>query len=270
MVSKNHFVYKNMSEVHKIAMPLTEDTGINFMNYVQHRNDGGFFSLCNDIPDWTSHVYEKHLNKGFVNTRNKSGINYWRSNQELSDINTDARDNFDIDARIDFVWQDIQNNCHHLYSFYTTKKNSDKAYSFYNMHRAKLLKFIAYFNKNAKHLIQESSNPENRIYIADYVKTETVDFKRNYMSELKSENASSDLTDREFEVTILFANGFTVKQIADMFCRSPKTIEGHILKIYEKTGCRDKKSLHIYVANSGWDGLERFFFSYIPDKCTVH
>lgn len=65
---------------------------------------------------------------------------------------------------------------------------------------------------------------------------------------------------------LIYSAGFTAKQIAEMLHRSLYTIENHIAKIHKKKNCKDKSSLRKYVIDHGWDGLEKFFFSYLPDK----
>jgi DNA-binding NarL/FixJ family response regulator len=44
-------------------------------------------------------------------------------------------------------------------------------------------------------------------------------------------------------------------QIAEMFNKSARTIEGAIQRIYDKTDCKNRKDLHCYVQNNGWQGL---------------
>ena len=59
--------------------------------------------------------------------------------------------------------------------------------------------------------------------------------KRDYMAELQYKNAASSLTDREFEIMIIYSAGFPAKQVAEMLHRSSNTIENHIDKIHKKT-----------------------------------
>lgn len=151
-----------------------------------------------------------------------------------------------------------------MYSFYSNTKNADKAYRFYDLHRGQLLKFISYFNQKAAHLIREADLPENRIQIPNYSPPNALQqAKRDYAAELLQENASTELKDREFEIMILYANGCTERQIAEMLNRSQNTVSTYLREIREKTGCYDKRSLHRYVVERGYQGLEQFFFPYI-------
>ena len=151
---------------------------------------------------------------------------------------------------------------YHMYSFGSKTGNADKAYSFYGLHSAKLLKFIVHFNKLIAPIITaEGHKPENRTHIANYEVNHIKNTQRNYAEEMILQNTSLELTDREFEVIILYATGCTASQIAQMLSKSERTIETYILNIHNKLGCRDRKSLHRYVAIQGWIGLERFFLT---------
>lgn len=271
VLSKDHFVYRNMDTVCKIAEPLSKDSCVKFLVYLKHYDDGSFISLPSKLKNWTTYVCKKYLNANLVKPRMQCGINYWHRNsaENISIISEDARKNFDIDARIEFVYRDEEQKCYHAYSFYSDCKHADKARVFYDIHRAKLLKFIAYFNTKAAHLINEGEKPENKIYIPDYsLEGMPETHKRNYMEELKKEYPNTKLSDREFETLILFASGCTTKQVAEIMCKGEVTIETHLSHIRKKTGCKDRRDLRIYVREHGWDGLEKFFFSYIPE--TVH
>ena len=268
IVPDDHFVYKNMNKISTISRPLFEDSGIKFFTYVKFYDDGSFVTLVDNNKEWLSHFYDKYLsNPENTSCRLCNGVNYWRRNKgrNLSVIHEDARDNFNIDARIEFVFRDEKQKCYYLYSFYSDKKNSDKAFVFYEAHRAKLLKFIGYFNQRAAPLMIEGEKLENRIHIPNYIIPES-QIKRDYFRELTEDNPNFKLTDREFEILIIYSAGFTAKQIAEMLHRSLYTIENHISKIHKKTKCKDKSSLRKYVIDHGWDGLEKFFFSYLPDK----
>ncbi len=256
-----------MPEVIKISEPLYEDSGVHFLTYCKHYTSGEFSDLGTP-REWALHYLNNHLKPENSVHRFTEGINYWRrnTNEYISDIAEDARENFDIDARIEFVIRDKVKDCFHMYSFHSNKKNADKAYRFYDLHRAKLLKFISYFNHKASHLIAEADLPENRIQIPNYSPPNSLQqAKRDYAAELRQENASFELKDREFEVMILYASGCTERQIADMLNKSQFTVNTYLKTIRDKTNCRDRKSLHSYVSEHGWHGLEQFFFSYIPE-----
>ena len=271
ILDKNHFIYQASHEIYQLSKVFYDDTGFYFLNHIKLFDDGSVVSLNSAIAiDWVTHFFLKHYKEINFDGRLNIGINYWEKNsaQSLSIITEDARNNFDIDARIELVYRDEINKCFNMYSFYATRKNADKAYSFYNIHRSKLLKFIGYFNCQARHIIAEGCRPENKIHIPNHTPPDTSKIKRDYMTELQFNNSHCKLTDREFEIMIIYAAGFTGKQVSGMLHRSISTIENHIAKIHKKTGCKDKAALRKHVINNGWNDLERFFFSYIPD--TIH
>ena len=216
-----------------------------------------------------TYFFKHHYKETNFNGRLNIGMNYWEKNsaQSLSMITEDARNNFDIDARIELVYRDEINKCFNMYSFYANRKNADKAYSFYNIHYSKLLQFISYFNCNARHIIAESCRPENKIYLPNHTPPNTATIKTNKMAELQFKRPSCNLTDREFEVMIIYSSGFTAKQIAGMLHRSINTIETHIVKVHKKTGCKDKAALRKYFINNGWGDLEKFFLVIIQSMC---
>lgn len=252
-----------------------ESRVINFFIYSKIYEDG----QCLDIglgdawETWGKHYEDKYLNNSsLANSRMECGINYWRSNKNkyLSEAQEDARLNFDLDARIEFVTADqITPNCYHTYSFGANCKNTDKAYVFYDLHRFKLLKFIRMFHQISAHLIAEADKAENRLQLPLYnlKNLQNINAKRSYATELTAEKASLKLSDRENEIIILYSSGCTAQQIAQMLSRSPRTIEYYISEIYGKTNCKDRKSLRRYAIDNELDGLERFFFNYIP---TLH
>lgn len=270
-IADSAFIFQAISETSKYSKALEQDGEVKFLGYAKLYDDGSFNNLLT-AKDWCKHYLAHYLKPENSHCRLNPGINYWKrnTNQNISEITEDARNNFDIDARIEFVYRDEKQKCYHMYSFYSNRKNADKSYRFYDMHRAKLLKFIAYFNRSAAHLIAEADKPENRIQIPQYEAPIINDTHRDYMAELKAENASCSLTDREFEILILYASGCTANQIAEMFHRSLNTIITHISSIHKKTNCSDKRSLRRYMMDRGWDGLEKFFFSYIPESSAVH
>lgn len=261
------FTVKNTPKILEIAKKLHSDGAIRFLTYAKHFPDGTFFDL-GTTNDWAKRFYNAYLNHKYLPIRLVEGINYWKKNKsiELSEIQEDARENFDIDARIDFVYHNNIDDTYHLYAFYASRNNADKAYRFYDIHRGKLLKFISHFNKSSIDLVNEANMLEHKSKTLNYRTIKHIQNKRNYASELQSVGSNLNLTDREFEIMILYANGCNSEQISQMLNRSKNTITAHLQIIRNKTGCHDKKSLHKYVIKNGWEGLEKFFFSYISEK----
>ncbi len=165
-VTNDHHVFKSLPSILKISEPLKKESGyIHFHNYATIYENGKFAVLTTH-KDWAAHFYEKynHNSENHI-PRLKPGINHWRRNKAdaMTEMHQDSRDNFNMDARIDFVAKDESNHCYHLYSFYSNKKNADRAYRFYDFHRGKLLNFIGHFKREARDLIREANDTENLI-----------------------------------------------------------------------------------------------------------
>jgi len=61
--------------------------------------------------------------------------------------------------------------------------------------------------------------------------------------------ASSPLSDKEYEITMLAAKGFTNNQIANHLFLSVNTIKWHSQKIYSKLGVKNRTELVVQVLN---------------------
>lgn len=266
---KTHHRFTSIADVVKVSKYLNDNTDyINFMG-CGRVYDNGHDTYLTTNKDWLEYYSKKHLyNTSITKKKLKTGINYWKQNknQQITEIMEYARDNLDIAARIDFISRDEINKCYHLFSFYSKRKHEDKAYSFYGMHAIKLIKFISYFTQKAAYLIAEANKPENHIVIPNYTPPNLPEKTRDFVTEMKAVGATYKLGDREAEALLLYAAGYTAKQIGEMFHRSPKTIENHLDRIKKKTGCKDRKDLHAYVRDIGLVGMEQFFFNYFTHK----
>lgn len=254
-----------MPKILEISKLLDNDI-VNFLSYAVFFDNGTFCNLDSNMP-WCKHYYDHFLAKENKNIffRLKTGINYWRRNKNsLSELDEDARNNFDIDARIDCIYRDELNKCFYQYSFCSNYKNADRAYTFYGNHMSRLLRFIPIFNKEARYLITEANKPENRLMIENYtpISLKEATCPRNYADELRLENASFEPTSREFEVMLLYAHGLPKSKIAKMLCKEVSTIETHIDNIRNKSSLTDRFSMLMYLKDRGEDIAINFFFPY--------
>ena len=261
------YLYKSMPEVIKLSQPLFEDTG--YINLLNHASiyDNGQYSNLGTTKDWADNFYDKY-NDESQNTvgRVKQGWNYWKRNSSecISTIMTDARDNFDIAARIEFVSRDETNKCYHLFSFYSDRKHEDRAYYFYDVHRGKLLKFISYFQRAAAKLIKKANQPNNLITIPGYDIKDIHNPMRDYTEELRRENTGTELPSRAFEILCLYAFGYTKEQIADLLNKSKDNIQSFIFKLYRDHGFKSRLDMRKYVIANGYDNLDGFFLGSYP------
>ena len=71
-------------------------------------------------------------------------------------------------------------------------------------------------------------------------------------SPVKGELRASDLSEREKEVLVMLAWGYSNKEIAGQFKLSVKTVETYKLRIGEKLGLRSRTKMVQYALRQGW------------------
>jgi DNA-binding NarL/FixJ family response regulator len=71
-------------------------------------------------------------------------------------------------------------------------------------------------------------------------------------SPVKGELRAGDLSEREKEVLVLLAWGYSNKEIAGQFKLSVKTVETYKLRIGEKLGLRSRTKMVQYALRQGW------------------
>jgi two-component system, NarL family, response regulator DegU len=64
-------------------------------------------------------------------------------------------------------------------------------------------------------------------------------------------NFKTDLSQRELEILNHICEGMTTSEIADKVCISPRTVEGHRLRIMEKLGVKNTAKLVAYAIKNG-------------------
>jgi DNA-binding NarL/FixJ family response regulator len=69
---------------------------------------------------------------------------------------------------------------------------------------------------------------------------------------VKGESRASDLSEREKEVLIMLAWGYSNKEIAGRLKLSVKTVETYKLRIGEKLGLRSRTEMVQYALREGW------------------
>ena len=86
----------------------------------------------------------------YVYGRLSPGVNYWdRTNDDfLQQVKEDAEKKFDIAGVIECVYRDSTKNCYHLYAFYTDTKNANKICTFYQKHKAEILRILSNLNSH--------------------------------------------------------------------------------------------------------------------------
>jgi two-component system response regulator DegU len=85
---------------------------------------------------------------------------------------------------------------------------------------------------------------ETDIYFSDFVsKVMLRKMTRKNQQESKIFNYKTDLSDREKEVLVHICEGLTTIEIGDILSLSPRTVEGHRLRMIEKLGVKNTAGL---------------------------
>lgn len=85
---------------------------------------------------------------------------------------------------------------------------------------------------------------ETDIYFSDFVsKVMLRKMTRKNQQESKIFNYKTDLSDREKEVLVHICEGLTTIEIGDILSLSPRTVEGHRLRMMEKLGVKNTAGL---------------------------
>ncbi|MFD2520512.1 response regulator [Emticicia soli] len=85
---------------------------------------------------------------------------------------------------------------------------------------------------------------ETDIYFSDFVsKVMMRKITRKTQQDKKIFNYKTDLSDREIEVLKLICEGLTTAEIGDILALSPRTVEGHRLRMIEKLGVKNTAGL---------------------------
>ncbi|RYU96810.1 response regulator transcription factor [Emticicia agri] len=85
---------------------------------------------------------------------------------------------------------------------------------------------------------------ETDIYFSDFVsKVMLRKMTRKNQQENKIFNYKTDISDREKEVLVHICEGLTTTEIGDILSLSPRTVEGHRLRMIEKLGVKNTAGL---------------------------
>lgn len=268
------FTMDKYLELSNICASLWEDSPISYFTFAKVFDNGYCIDLTTSddkttpiecSKQWILYFYQQKMHEKTIAGRMKIGINYLNKlGGEISESAEASSRIFDIDNKLDFIQRG--NGYFDQYGFGCSKKNIDQTSKFYVYHQDKLLKFVSYFQRQANDLIQ--AGYRHKITLPNYQTPENK-VVRFLDKELSDTGYELSFTSKEFVVLILYAAGCTGKQIAEMLHKSEKTIETHLYNIREKTGHADRLSLKKYLIDQGWEGLEKFFFPYIPKEVSV-
>lgn len=91
----------------------------------------------------------------------------------------------------------------------------------------------------------------DKMYISPGIAEKVMEGYLEGRKKMKKETAWDTLTQREREVLKMAAEGYSSREIADMLCISPKTVERHRSNIMNKLGLHTISELTVYAVDKG-------------------
>lgn len=249
-------------DIDPICEPLKQ-FGINFFHYVRRYKDNSRIMLCNR-PDWADYLYQ---NKLFL-----AGTLEWKhdyydtsyflwSTLENQNIYHEAREYFDIDNGLTIIKK--LNDGSIEFSHFGAKHQDHHVINFYLSNIDFLNRFVLHFKERAAQLIASAERcaimvpwKEPSVEITDlkiissgrFAGANTLNSEFLLKTPVKRYRLSTRqgeiiLSSRELDCLMGILEGKTSQEIAEQFCRSKRTIEGHISNIKQKLDCSTKAEL---------------------------
>lgn len=136
------------------------------------------------------------------------------------------------------------------YAFYSSQNNYTAVNDYLN-YRDVLERFVRYFRKRAKRLIDDADNDRLiKPWISSFSCAEPeMKMKSPFV---QSKDSNLILTAREIEIADLLCEGFTAKEAAGALSISYKTVEKHHENIRKKFGINKKSKLVSYLHSQGY------------------
>jgi DNA-binding CsgD family transcriptional regulator len=256
MLSSDHFYIKQTPNVTVICEKLFKDSKLSNFFYGRTYDDGSMVSFHTN-SDWGIHFFDQNYDDFLIHTFN-IGFNDFDKIKPYGSVCEDARTNFDLVARNQLTRRG--SNYIEAFGFGASTENESSAKRFYVQHQDKLLRFVSYFEQQAKSLLVEAEN--HKIQLPNY-KCPIYNMERNFAEEMTATGEELSLKSKELVTMLLYAQGCTVPEIAKILLRAPKTVEHYVSEIKYKTKCTSKMEMNAYVRARGWQDLVGFFFNYI-------
>jgi len=258
ILNSKHFFLSSSSEVDQIIQPLKQYFGINSFIYKKNFNDGSELRLSNQ-PAWTEVFYKENYSEKSVFEKKPS--HYLKSKILWDELPNNYSAPFakmrelNIAHGITFI-EPGDDGC----EFFSMGIPSG---SFSLMHRYLsrldlLEKFLIYFRERAQDLIIRAD--KNRVLIPGkfdnapmFLIEQKVHFDQTgFLKAIdSSERVQQNFSIREIQCAERLLHGYTIKMIGQELKLSPRTIEGYIKSVKQKTGALNKADLI--------RGLSKFF-----------
>lgn len=252
----DHISIVSGDAIRAICKPLFDSTDINYFIYCRFYDDGTLCSFPSNT-EWHKHFMEKEY---FSNKlRMKEGLHLWTSQEEYSEANIVAREQFDIDNKFEIV--ERGRDYYDVYGF-ASSKGKNRIVDYYINNIDYLKKFSLYFKNEARKLIEESKKMENRLIIShevpDVVLEESSKYSDDFMhNRIKhyylntKDSVDLYLTNREAEILLYTLQQRSASEISEILHLSPKTVESYLASAKEKLSCVNRSELFDKSLESG-------------------
>lgn len=248
IIPNNHLLLTTTNEVKQICQPLFKSTPFNYFDLTRLDNNG-FINELSSNAERSKFIYEKNNSAYYmaptIPKRLLNNLSYYIFcyEEQKSNFLVEFGKMFQIvNVFIIFEKHSTYTDC---YCFGTEAKNI-QVINFFLNNIKNLTKFGFVFKEKTANLIKKFS--KNKIIppkICQQINREVNNNTRFNIKLLHSEAASkfATLTNKEKEYFEYFSKGYTIKEIAKIFCLSPRTIETHLANIKLKFQVTKKSDL---------------------------
>ena len=239
---KKTFSYTATAEVEEICRSFLKACNLNYFDYARTYNNKEIYGLQTN-RDWFCHFFSG--NYPAASTVTKKGIHLWRAYSHQ--LAQSAEQLFDMHQGITIV-----KPCEEYIDFFDfcAPSSNYAATDFYFNNLDLLDNFYFYFKDKAKNLIKQAlKNPMNVSATNNHCKildTDYAEFKRLFAAKRVRMNIYKQeviFSKREYEVLKQIAQGKTVREIANIFKISPRTVDTHIENARNKVGIISRSKL---------------------------
>lgn len=239
---ENHLAYLMADDVKKICAPLFRNFPISYFCYIRKYKDNSILVLISH-RNWYFHYLAQRY--PFLITAVKK-MHTWCEHMPVSAIQEGA-EYFNIHNGV--VVEKKQENFIEMIEFASPDKNASPI-SFCS-NKDLLNQFIFYFKDQADALIKKAN--KKRLSFPDEMHTNHLHLEKRYddfyqliktkKMHLSFKSKETFLTKQEFGVISSLAEGNTIKKTAEELGLSPRTVEGYLNNVKNKTDCFGTRQL---------------------------
>lgn len=250
--------------INEICRPLFLSTTITVFGYLKIKNDSSLVYLCSRA-DWLKYFFEKNYHQFLTPTFLPELFNYGYifgdaiSNNQLI---IEACDYFDYSHS--FMIRSKHKEHSELFIFAAEKENF-AINNWYINNIQQLRQFCIYFKSSIEHLLKDIRSinvPDSDLTVEeqalDMMKSSEIISADNFPKKILIMDGHDEqyITLHELQCLKLMSEGKSAQEIAEIQCRSPRTIETHIQNIKRKLHCSKRSEVIQRIAENN---LQYFF-----------